>query len=127
VPAALLESPRRLTADEWTIVRAHSAAGESLVSGFFRHPSVRAVVRWHHERIDGSGYPDGLRGESIPLVARIVAVADAYDAMVAERPYAAARTPRDAVSETFACAGRQFDAACVARLGELVAPALAAA
>ena len=127
VPAELLESPHRLTAEEWTLVRAHSAAGESLVSGFFRHPSVRAVVRWHHERIDGSGYPDGLSGEAIPLVARIVAVADAYDAMVAERPYAAARTPHEAISETFACAGRQFDAGCVARLGEIVAPALAAA
>lgn len=127
VPAELLESPRSLTEDEWAIVRAHSAAGESLVAGYLRHPSVRAVIRWHHERVDGSGYPDGLRGDAIPLVARIVAVADAYDAMVAERPYAAARTPWDAVEEAFACAGRQFDPACVARLGALVAPARLAA
>jgi HD-GYP domain-containing protein (c-di-GMP phosphodiesterase class II) len=127
VPAELLESPRRLTAAEWEIVRAHSVAGESLVSGYVRHPDVRAVVRWHHERIDGSGYPDGLSGDEIPLLARIVAVADAYEAMVAERPYAGARSPEDAISEAFACAGRQLDAACVARLEAIVEPTRRAA
>lgn len=122
VPASLLETPRRLTADEWRVVRAHPAAGDSLVSGHLRHPAVRAIVRSHHERMDGLGYPDGLRGEEIPLLARIVAVADAFDAMVAERPYAPARTPADALAEAFACAGRQFDPECVARLKAIVAP-----
>jgi HD-GYP domain-containing protein (c-di-GMP phosphodiesterase class II) len=120
VPASLLESPRRLTEDEWAIVQTHSAAGESLVSGYLRHPLVRAIVRWHHERLDGQGYPDGLKGEQIPLVARIVAVADAYDAMVADRPYSPARTPQEAFEEAFACAGRQLDARCVAPLREIV-------
>jgi putative nucleotidyltransferase with HDIG domain len=122
VPAPLLETARKLTADEWRIVREHSAAGESLVSSYLRHPNVRAVIRSHHERVDGLGYPDGLRADAIPLAARIVAVADAYDAMVAERPYAPARNPQDALSEVFACSGRQFDAGCVACLAEIVAP-----
>lgn len=127
VPATLLESSRQLTADERAIVRAHSVAGESLVSGYLRHPAVRAVIRWHHERPDGLGYPDGLGGDEIPFVARIVAVADAYDAMVAERPYSAARTPQEAVTEALACAGRQLDASCVARLNDVVASARLAA
>lgn len=127
VPASLLETPRHLTEDEWRIVREHPAAGESLVSGHLRHPSVRAIVRSHHERMDGLGYPDGLRGDEIPLVARIVAVADAFDAMVAERPYAPARPPADALAEAFACAGRQFDRDCVERLEAIVVPGRLAA
>jgi len=122
VPTPLLETPRRLSAEEWRILRAHPAAGESLVSGYLRHPSVRAIVRSHHERVDGRGYPDGLQGDAIPLVARIVAVADAFDAMVTARPYAPPRTPADALAEAFACAGRQFDPECVARLEAIVAP-----
>ena len=122
VPAPLLESPRPLTTEEWKLVRAHPAAGETLVSGYLRHPSVHAIVRSHHERMDGLGYPDGLRGAAIPLVARIVAVADAFDAMVAARPYAPPRTQADALAEAFACADRQFDAACVERLAAIVAP-----
>jgi HD-GYP domain-containing protein (c-di-GMP phosphodiesterase class II) len=127
VPAPLLETPRHLTEDEWRIVRAHPAAGESLVSGHLRHPSVRAIVRSHHERMDGLGYPDGLEGDAIPLVARIVAVADAFDAMVAERPYAPAKAPAEALAEAFACAGRQFDPECVERLEAIVAPGRLAA
>jgi putative nucleotidyltransferase with HDIG domain len=128
VPAPVLEKPGGLTSDEWTLVRAHPTTGEALVSPYLRHPLVRSVVRWHHERVDGRGYPDGLRGDTIPLAARIVSVADAYEAMVASRPYAYARTPLEAVAETFDCAGRQFDARCVERLSEIVAPhSLAAA
>jgi putative nucleotidyltransferase with HDIG domain len=120
VPAPVLEKPGRLTAAEWQLVREHPTVGAHLVGSFFRHPTVCAVVRWHHERIDGRGYPDGLRGETIPLAARIVALADAYEAMVAARSYSPARTPADALAEAVACAGKQFDVRCVERLSELV-------
>lgn len=120
VPARVLEKPGRLTTAEWLLVREHPAAGQRLVAGYFRHPVVAGIVRSHHERVDGRGYPDGLRGESIPLAARIVALADAYEAMLAARAYAPARTPADALAETVACAGTQFDVRCVERLSELV-------
>ncbi len=122
VPIPVLEKPGHLTSAEWTLVRAHPTTGEALVSPYLRHPLVRSVVRWHHERVDGRGYPDGLRGDTIPLAARIVSVADAYEAMVAARPYSRARTPLEAIAETVDCAGRQFDVRCVERLTEIVAP-----
>ena len=78
---------------------------------------VLDIVRWHHERIDGLGYPDGLAGEQIPLAVRIVTVADAYEAMVSTRPYSPARTHADALAQLVFHAGTQFDARCV----ELVA------
>ena len=121
VPAAVLETPGGLTSEEWALVRTHPARGDLLVSPHVRHPVVRSVIRWHHERVDGRGYPDGLRGEEIPLPARIVAVADAYEALVAARPYSAPRPPADALAEIVDCAGSQFDADCVRRLVEIAA------
>ena len=108
VPAAVLETPGVLTSAEWALVRTHPARGDLLVSPHVRHPVVRSVIRWHHERVDGAGYPDGLRGDEIPLPARIVAVADAYEALVAARPYSAPRPPADALAEIVDCAGSQF-------------------
>jgi HD-GYP domain-containing protein (c-di-GMP phosphodiesterase class II) len=123
VPAAVLETPGVLTSSEWALVRTHPARGDLLVSPHVRHPVIRSVIRWHHERVDGAGYPDRLRGEEIPLSARIVAVADAYEALVAARPYSAPRPPADALAEIVDCAGSQFDADCVRRLVELDAAA----
>jgi two-component system, cell cycle response regulator len=74
---------------------------------------VAALVRSSHERWDGAGYPDGLAGEDIPLGARIVAVADAFDAMTSPRPYTTARSPEAALEELHCCAGTQFDPAVV--------------
>jgi HD-GYP domain-containing protein (c-di-GMP phosphodiesterase class II) len=79
-------------------------------------PSLRriaAIVRATHERWDGSGYADGLAGEAIPLAARIIAVCDAFEAMISDRPYAEARTVDEALEELFRCAGSQFDPAVV--------------
>jgi HD-GYP domain-containing protein (c-di-GMP phosphodiesterase class II) len=76
-------------------------------------PDVLRIVRSHHERLDGRGFPDGLRGEKIPIEARIVAVADAFDAMTTERPYRDARQPDDAVAELRRVAGTQLDPAAV--------------
>jgi HD-GYP domain-containing protein (c-di-GMP phosphodiesterase class II) len=82
---------------------------------------VAKIVRSSHEHWDGSGYPDGIAGEEIPLGARIVAVCDAFDAMITTRPYSAARPVDEALAELRACAGRQFDPAVVAAFCEHVA------
>lgn len=119
VPAEVLETPGELTSEEWELVRAHPACGDLLVAPHVHHPIVRSVIRWHHERVDGSGYPDGLRGNEIPLPARIVAVADAYEAIVATRPYSVPRPPAAALAEITACAGTQFDPECASTLVEL--------
>ena len=121
VPAAVLEKPGELTEREWASVRAHPLAGEQLVSSHHLPTTVYSIVRWHHERIDGLGYPDGLYAEQIPLSARIVSVADAYEAMIGVRPYSPPRAPADALGQLLAHAGDQFDQACVARLTEVVA------
>jgi two-component system, cell cycle response regulator len=119
VPAMVLETPGELTSEEWALVRRHPACGDRLVSPHLRHPIVRSIIRWHHERVDGSGYPDGLRGAEIPLPARIVAVADAYEAIVATRPYSVPQSPAAALAEILDCAGSQFDRDCARRLVEI--------
>ena len=119
VPTAVLETPGELTSEEWALVRRHPACGELLVSPHLHHPIVRSIIRWHHERVDGSGYPDGLGGEEIPLPARIVAVADAYEAIVAARPYSIPQPPAAALAEIVECAGSQFDRECALRLAEI--------
>ncbi|MGI4787652.1 MAG: bifunctional diguanylate cyclase/phosphohydrolase, partial [Janthinobacterium lividum] len=118
IPDAVLQKPGRLTEAEWALMRQHPVVGADVVS---RMPSLRVIapsIRGHHERWDGSGYPDGLAGEAIPLAARIVAVADAYGAMTTDRPYRRGMAPRPALEEMHRCAGTQFDAAVVAALGQ---------
>jgi len=114
VPDDLLQKPGPLSPEERRRVLDHAKIGARILTPLLgRHPLVIAVVRWHHEWVDGSGYPDGLRGAQVPLVARIVAVADAFDAMTSPRPYRAASSARVAVDELVRCAGRQFDTQCV--------------
>ncbi|MFC4456648.1 HD domain-containing phosphohydrolase [Deinococcus sonorensis] len=114
VPDAILHKPGRLTADEWTVMQTHTTRGWDLAC---RIPNlataVLEVIRHHHERWDGGGYPDGLAGEAIPLVARIFAVCDVYDALISERPYKPAWSADAAVREIQAQSGRQFDPAVV--------------
>ncbi|MDF2630963.1 MAG: hypothetical protein K0R39_4794 [Symbiobacteriaceae bacterium] len=100
VPHHILNKPGRLTAEEFSIVRAHPTEGDRIL-GPFSHPhaaEIRDLVRHHHERLDGSGYPDGLKGEQIGLMARILMVADVYDAVTSPRPYRTAMHPQDAVA-----------------------------
>jgi putative nucleotidyltransferase with HDIG domain len=117
VPDELLQKPGPLSPDERHRVLDHAEIGARILTPLLGgHPLVLAVVRWHHERVDGGGYPDGLRGIQVPLVARIVAVADAFDAMTSPRPYRAPSSARTAAEELIRCAGRQFDAHCVEAL-----------
>ena len=94
-------------------MQTHSDLGDSLLGPLAFVPDVRAIVRHHHERWDGHGYPDGIDGPDIPLGARIFAVADALDAMTSNRPYRAAQSWRTAHKEILAQSGKQFDPAVV--------------
>jgi HD-GYP domain-containing protein (c-di-GMP phosphodiesterase class II) len=113
VPLALLVAPRALESGERAQIEEHVVLGERMVN---EQPVLRPfapAVRHHHERYDGRGYPDGLRGEAIPLVTRIVSVADAFNAMIDRRPYRAPRSPAAALLELVHERGRQFDPAIV--------------
>ena len=112
VPAEIIAKPGALDESEWRAMRSHPAAGAELLEPCAAPPEVLAIVRSHHERWDGAGYPDGLKGSEIPLGARIIAVADAYCAMIEARPYRAPRRLAAARAELLAQAGRQFDATC---------------
>jgi diguanylate cyclase (GGDEF)-like protein len=114
IPTAILEKPGPLSPDEWELVRQHTVVGERILASAPALERSARLVRWSHERIDGSGYPDGLSHDAIPLAARIIAVANAYDAMLTARVYAPARSPEDALAELRRCAGTQFDPAVVA-------------
>jgi putative two-component system response regulator len=98
VPDRVLLKPGRLDATERTVIETHPVVGEELIRGLRTLDEVRPIVRHHHERMDGSGYPDGLRDEEIPLGARIMAVVDVYDALHTERPYKPALSHDEALS-----------------------------
>jgi HD-GYP domain-containing protein (c-di-GMP phosphodiesterase class II) len=120
LPNSVYKQATPLTPDEVVIVQRHPAIGESIV----RLAGLDAEARWirhHHERIDGFGYPDGLRGEEIPLASRVILVADALDAMTVGRPYRPARSDEEAFWELEAHAGSQFDADCVSALASVLA------
>jgi putative two-component system response regulator len=107
---AVLHKPGTLTDDEFRQITEHPALGERMLMPLAAEsPDVLRIVRSHHERLDGRGFPDGLRGEKIPIEARIVAVADAFDAMTTERPYRDSRPPEVAVAELRRVAGTQLD------------------
>jgi len=99
VPDSILTKPGPLTAEEWEIIKQHPKWGEDLLSLHPSFESARQIARWHHENWDGTGYPDGLRGEEIPIGAAVTAVADSFDAMTTERPYKGPWPPRRAIKE----------------------------
>jgi len=105
----VLHKPGPLTEDEFRVMREHPEIGERICDPLRMSRDFTPIIRHHHERWDGNGYPDGLRGEQIPLGARIVALADAFDAIVRGRPYRAARTIDEAYAELRKHAGGQFD------------------
>ena len=121
IPDAILNKPGPLDDDEWAFMRRHTIIGERIVSAAPALGAVASLVRASHERHDGGGYPDGLAGEEIPLGARIVAVCDSFDAMVADRPYRKALPAGVALEELERCAGTQFDPAVVRAFREAYA------
>ena len=119
LPDSVLTKSGSLTPEEWEIVRGHPIAGERIIAAAPALGPVARLVRSCYERFDGSGYPDALHGDEIPLGARIIAVCVAYDAMTSKRPYREPLTPAAAVAELQACAGRQFDPQVVAAFREV--------
>lgn len=109
VPDSIMMKPGRLSPEERRIMQTHPSVGEAILSKASHMSEVLLPVRHHHEHYDGKGYPDGLSGKEIPLVARIIAIADAYVAMTSERPYRAALTAKEALEELRRNAGTQFD------------------
>jgi len=113
LPPYILTKPGKLTDEEWSQIRLHPGKGWEIVSRARGLGSIAWVIRHHHERFDGSGYPDGLAGDAIPLEARIISVADTFDALTSERPYRPALSIADAEAELLKVAGSQLDPACV--------------
>lgn len=111
IAGGILGKPGPLEGEEMLHIRKHPSIGIQILEPLLEDRTALDIVRHHHERWDGTGYPDGLAGEEIPLAARIVAVADTFDAMTTSRPYRAARTPAQAIAEIRREAGRQFDPA----------------
>jgi hypothetical protein len=117
---SILHKPGPLTESEWRVMRTHPIVGERMLKKIEFLTDALPVIRHHHERWDGTGYPDRLRGEAIPLGARIVAVCDAFDAMTTDRPYRKAMPAELACEEIVACAGTQFDPRCAKLLAEVL-------
>jgi putative nucleotidyltransferase with HDIG domain len=123
LPAGLLEKPGPLTLEERRQMEQHSEIGERILRNVDDYSQIADVVRSHHERIDGMGYPDGIQGDEIPLLARIIGVADAYDAMTSDRPYREALPSRVARIRLAQAVGTQFDTAVVAAFEAILATA----
>jgi len=109
IPDKILLKPGKLTPDEQKVMQQHPIIGEAIVKPVRSLQSVGTLVRCHHERYDGTGYPSGLKGDEVPLGARILMVADAYDSMVTDRPYRKRLPQADAIAELQRCAGTDFD------------------
>lgn len=109
IPDRILQKPGPLTAREWQIMRTHCLAGEKILGNKPFYQTAREIARSHHERWDGNGYPDGLKGEAIPLAARVVTVADVFDALIHVRPYKPAGPVEAALEEMQTLSGKTFD------------------
>jgi putative nucleotidyltransferase with HDIG domain len=120
VPPGVLEKNGPLTLQERQKMEEHSVIGERILANVEAYAEIARIVRHHHERLDGQGYPDGLSGEEIPLISRIICVADAYNAMTSDRPYRDAMPVATARSRLLQAAGTQFDGEVVAAFDELL-------
>ena len=109
IPSTILNKPGPLTRHEWDVVREHTIIGERILRSVPEMADVATVVRHSHEHWDGSGYPDGLKGDEIPLASRVILCADAFHAMRSDRPYRRGRSAREAIAELRVCAGTQLD------------------
>ena len=109
IPDAIINKPAALDDEEWAFMRRHTIIGERIIAAAPALGGAAKLVRSSHVAFDGSGYPDGLAGTDIPLGARIIAICDAFDAMISDRPYSRAKTTDEALAELECCAGSQFD------------------
>ncbi|PKN04727.1 MAG: hypothetical protein CVU74_05410, partial [Deltaproteobacteria bacterium HGW-Deltaproteobacteria-9] len=109
VPEQILDKPAKLTAEEFDIVRKHPHAGADIISSIPSYDAILTGIMYHHERWDGTGYPEGLQGEDIPLFARIICVADVYDALTADRPYRKAWSSNQTMQFLEEEKGKMFD------------------
>lgn len=108
-PDEALNKPGALSDVEWVDILRHPDVGSSMIAHVPALSHIASIIRHHHERYDGNGYPDGLKAEAIPLLSRIISVADAYEAMTADRPYRLAKTHQEAIRELRINSGKQFD------------------
>jgi HD-GYP domain-containing protein (c-di-GMP phosphodiesterase class II) len=121
LPPSLLGKEGPLTLEERRQMQDHSAIGERILREVAAYDDVAKIVRHHHERIDGEGYPDGIQGDSIPLFSKIIAVADAYNAMTSDRPYRDGMPPRVARMRLAQAVENQFDTSVVAAFEAILA------
>jgi response regulator RpfG family c-di-GMP phosphodiesterase len=122
IPDRILQKPAKLDADEWETMKTHTTIGAHILAGS-RAPLIQmaeTIALTHHERWDGSGYPNGLAGEEIPLIGRIASICDVYDALISERPYKSAWPADEALAEIARVSGAQFDPELVAKFLELM-------
>jgi len=109
----ILDSPQKLTSEEIRLINLHPVKGEMILKPIKQLQHLLPIIRHHHERVDGKGYPDGLKGHEIPLLSKIICVADSFDSMTSDRPYRSSRTREYAVSELKSCSNSQFESAVV--------------
>jgi len=121
LPAGLLEKPGALTLEERRLMETHSQIGERILAKVDDYAEIASIVRHHHERFDGNGYPDGFAGDEIPLLSRVIAVADAYNAMTSDRPYREAMPSRVARLRLAQAVETQFDTSVVAAFEAILA------
>ncbi len=120
VSEAILNKPARLSDEEFNEIKTHTVKGYEILKTITELPSLATGARWHHERYDGTGYPDGKKGEDIPLAARIICVADSYDAMSSTRSYSKPREQEKVRAEIVRCSGTQFDPLAAEKMIELI-------
>jgi len=120
IPEDILKKPGALTREEFAQVRKHPEIGTKILETLIASEKISSIILHHHEFYNGTGYPSGLAREEIPLGARIIAIADAYDAMTSDRPYSRAKTHEEAVAELIRCAGVQFDPRLIVHFLEVI-------
>lgn len=109
IPSSIINKPGPLTKEEWVIMKKHTLHGYEILNNTKEFSKIAKYAKYHHERIDGKGYPEGLKGDEIPLISRIITVVDAYEAMISDRPYRSALSKEQAIEELKKHAGTQFD------------------
>ena len=120
IPESIILKPSKLDEHEWQVIKRHPEIGSRIVNGLFTLPHVEQGILAHHERWDGKGYPAGLKGERIPLIARIISIIDSFDVMIQGRSYQNSKSVEEALEELHVCSGKQFDPTLVTIFNEII-------